>query len=242
MIKQQRLDEFLIEEGFTADKKSAFIIVTEGRVLIKGQKAVSPAQLVANTNDVVVRKGRGYVGRGALKLEGAISKFGVVAKDKICADIGSATGGFTEILLAAGAKKVYAIDTARGKLVPKLRDDPRVVVMEGTDVRDLTALPERIELASIDVSLIPLEGILPAVRKLLAPNAQVVALLKPQYQTRDVHILRHGIVQDDSAREKILHDFIAYVNSSGWRVAQWMESPIRGGKGNVEYLVLLDPA
>ncbi|MBI4225034.1 MAG: TlyA family RNA methyltransferase [Candidatus Sungbacteria bacterium] len=238
-MKRVRLDEFLIEHGHVADKRSAFIVVTEGRVLVNGQKAISPAQFVISEDRVVVRAGNGFVGRGALKLDAALEKFGIDVAGKICADIGAATGGFTEVLLRRGARKVYAIDTAFGKLVPKIREDNRVVVMERTDVRDLDKLPEAADIVTIDVSLIPLENILPAVRRLMTTNGSVVALVKPQYETRDQTVLRHGIVRDDAAREHILKNLLSWAGENGWKIADQMESPIRGGKGNTEYLIWL---
>lgn len=240
-MKRQRLDEFLIQHGYVADKQSAFIVVTEGRVFVNGQKAISPSQSVGSEDRIAVRNlDNAYVGRGAIKLEAALERFGVDAAGKICADIGAATGGFTEVLLRRGAKRVYAIDTAAGKLVPKIREDARVVVMERVDVRGLERLPQAINLATIDVSLIPLEQILAAVARLLAPQGFVVALLKPQYETRDQTLLRHGIVRDDTAREHILKNFLAWAWEHGWRVADYMKSPIKGSKGNIEYLILLN--
>lgn len=238
-MKRARLDEFLIQHGCAADKRSAFIVVTEGRVLVNGQKAISPAQFVMLEDRVEVRGGNTYVGRGALKLDAALERFKIDVADKVCADIGAATGGFTEALLRRNAARVYAIDTARGKLAPKIREDARVVPMERVDVRNLKSLPEAIDLATIDVSLIPLEHILPAVRRLMAPQGFVVALLKPQYETRDAKALRHGIVRDDAVRENLLHRFLAWAEENNWKVVNRIESPIRGSKGNVEYLLQL---
>lgn len=238
-MKKIRLDKFLIQHGHVADKRSAFIVVTEGRVLVNGQKAISPAQFVMSADRVTVRGGDAYVGRGALKLDAALEQFKIDVSGKVCADIGAATGGFTEVLLRRNAAKVYAIDTAFGKLVPKIREDSRVVAMERTDVRDLDRLPEAADIVTIDVSLIPLENILPPVRRLLTPTGLVVALLKPQYETRDPTVLRHGVVRDKTARERILNSFLAWAGHNGWKVANQMESPIRGGKGNVEYLLEL---
>lgn len=238
-MKKQRLDENLIKQELAGDKKDAFVIITEGRVFIDGQKAVSPAQLVAADAKIEVREEKQYVGRGAYKLEAALEKFGVDVLGKVCADIGAATGGFTEILLKHGAKKVYAIDTARGKLAPKLREDPRVVVMEGVDVRDLEKLPEVADCVTIDISLIALENILPHMRRFLKPQGDVIALFKPQYETRDPKILKHGVIKDSAAREKLFSDFIAWAREKGWTVKSWTESPIRGSEGNIEYLIYL---
>lgn len=239
MKSTQRLDEILIASGFAADKKTAFIIVTEGRVFVDGQKTISPAQMVRRDAKVEVRQAPRYVGRGGEKLEAAIEKFGIDARGKVCADIGAATGGFTDVLLQHGAKKVYAIDTARGKLALKLRQDRRVAVMEGIDVRDIDRLVEPAELITIDVSLIPLEKILPHAARLMASDGAVAALLKPQYETRDPAVLHHGVVRDQREREKIRDRFIAWARAHGWVVEDWMESPIKGSEGNTEYLLLL---
>lgn len=234
-----RLDKFLIEQGAVKNKKEAFVLVTEGRVFIDGQKAISPAQPVKSDAKIEVRGGPLFVGRGAYKLESALQKFDINVKDKICVDVGAATGGFTEVLLKRGAKKVYAIDTARGKLALKLRENPRVVVMEGTDARGVEKLPEQADLVTIDVSLLSLRDTLPHLGRFLKKEGALVALFKPQYETRDPKILRHGVVRDESARDKLLKDFIKWSGENGWEVKDWTESPIRGAEGNAEYLLWL---
>lgn len=206
--------------------------------MVNGQKAISPAQMLDEYAEIEIRGGKKWVGRGAKKLDAALREFGISAQEKICADIGAATGGFTQVLLERGAKKVYAVDTARGKLDLKLREDSRIVVMEQTDVRKIEFLPEPIDLAVIDVSLIPLKNILPYVRR-LAPKAEIVALLKPQYETRDPKILKHGIVRDDQPREKIVSDFEQWLSKHNWTLKGKMASPIKGDKGNTEYLFYL---
>lgn len=212
-------------------------MVTEGRVFVNSQKAVSPAQEFFEDAKINVRKEKEYVGRGAEKLAGAMQEFRIQAEGKICADIGAATGGFTQVLLHHGAKKVYAIDTAKGKLALKLREDPRVVVMEGTDVRDCKELPEVPELVTIDVSLISLRNILPVVAKIMNQYGEVVALFKPQYEACDPKMLKHGVIVDESYREFLVKDFIAWGEACGWNVKQTIISPIRGTEGNVEYLI-----
>lgn len=240
-MRKRRLDEILITKGLVKDSKEAFLAITEGKVFVGKQKAVSPAQFVYGYENIEIRAGRQYVGRGAYKLDAALEKFEIDVRGKICADIGAATGGFTEVLLKHGARKVYAIDTARGKLAPKLREDPRVVVMESIDVRDIKSLPDWAEVVTIDVSLIQLENILSRLEsgRFLKPEGDVVALFKPQYETRDAKILRHGIIENESARKKLLEDFIRWTAEHGWKIMGQMESPIQGRKGNVEYLLWL---
>ena len=238
-MKKKRLDDILLERGNVETKQEAFILVTEGRVLANGQKTVSPAQIFALDARIEVKTDSGYVGRGAFKLEGAMQHFGVSTEGMICADIGAATGGFTEILLKYGAAKVYAIDTAQGKLALKIRQNPKVVVMERTDVRHLESLLEKISLAVIDVSLISLKEILLATARLLEDHGQVIALLKPQYETRDAALLRNGIIEDAVARESIRDDMLEWAEKNSWQVLSWMESPIKGSEGNVEYLLHL---
>lgn len=240
-MKKRRLDDLLLETGKVGDKHEAFIIVTEGRVTVAGQKAVAPAQLVSPDAEVVVRDEMRYVGRGAYKLAAALDAFPVVVEGSVCADVGAATGGFTQVLLERGAARVYAIDTAEGKLALKMRREARVVVMEGMDVRHLDALPEPIDLAVIDISLLPLRDILPSARRLLGGGGSAVALFKPQYETRDPSMLRHGIIRDDATREALLNDFTAWAAGHGWRIAGEITSPIRGGEGNTEYLFHLIP-
>ncbi len=239
-MKRKRLDDILVEREFVEDKQKAFIVVTEGRVFVNGQKAVSPAQIVGQNDRIEVLRGREFVGRGAYKLEAALVKFNIDVHGKICADVGSAIGGFVEVLLKRGAKKVYAIDTAFGKLDIKLRNDPRVVLMEETDIRS-AALPEPIELATIDVSLISLREILPRIKKFLAQGAEIIALFKPQYETRDQSILRHGVVKDSAARIVLLDGFLTWAGENNWRILGKIESPIRGNEGNVEYLLHIQP-
>lgn len=238
MVKK-RLDDILVAKKIVSGRREAFVKVTEGLIFVDGQKAVSPAQLVATDAKIEVRAGPEYVGRGALKLEAALEKFNVDVSGKICADIGAATGGFTEVLLKHGAKKVYAIDTAHGKLALKIREDTRAVVMEETDVRDIGKLPEAVGCVTIDISLISLRNILPHAGRFLRPKGDIVALFKPQYETRDPKILKHGIVTNDADRCRLLKEFISWASSAGWKIIDWIASPIKGNKGNIEYLLWL---
>ncbi len=239
-MKKQRLDEVLIREKRAKDTNDAFVIVTEGRVMVNGQKAVSPAQMIGGGDKVEVKREKEHVGRGAYKLEAVLAQFNIDVHEKVCVDIGSATGGFVEVLLEWGAKKVYAVDTARGKLDFKLRSRPEVILMESTDIRDVKSFPEKIDLVTADVSLISLRNILPHVAR-LAPGSEAVVLFKPQYETRDPSILRHGVIIDETARAALLSDFKEWLAANGWKVLGLTVSPIRGSEGNVEYLFYIVP-
>ncbi|MBI2097036.1 MAG: TlyA family RNA methyltransferase [Candidatus Sungbacteria bacterium] len=239
-MRKKRLDEILIERGIVKDKNEAFIWVTEGRVFVGGQKAISPAQMFDPDIPTRVRERFKYVGRGGLKLEAALEAFSVSVEGKVCVDIGAATGGFTDVLLQRGAKKVYAIDTGRGKLALRLREDPRVVVMERTNILYLESLPEPIEFGSIDVSLTSLRLVLPVLNKFLAPGAEVVALFKPQYEV-DLSKLHHGIVEHEIDRQEALDIFREWAGEHHWEILHAVRSSIQGAKGNVEYLLYLIP-
>lgn len=260
-MPRQRLDAVLVARGIAADGRGAFIVVTEGRVFVNGQKAVSPGQSVADGDAIEVRPARACVGRGALKLDAAFERFGVDVAGNVCADVGAATGGFTEVLLKRGAAKVYAIDAGRGKLDLKLRQDPRVVVMEGTNVLTMPPLPEPVDTITIDVSFTSLRLVLPTVRPWLPwlyyshdrgssttkggrgieSVGHVIALFKPQYEIEDKSLLEHGILRDESARLELVEAFRTWLAERGWRERGFMASPIRGSEGNVEYLWHLVP-
>lgn len=180
-MKHKKLGELLIHRGAAKDQTEAFVFVTGGRVFVNGQKAVSPSQVVTPDDIIEIRGGKEFVGRGAYKLQAAIQEFGISVENVIAADIGAATGGFVEVLLKHGARKVYAIDAGRGKLDLKLREDPRVVVLEETNVLSMNPLPEAITLVTIDVSFTSLRLVLSAIRSWLASEGVVIALFKPQY-------------------------------------------------------------
>ncbi|MBI2054913.1 MAG: TlyA family RNA methyltransferase [Candidatus Sungbacteria bacterium] len=237
-MKKKRLDDILIKREIVKDKSEAFILVTEGRVFASGQKAVSPAQEYPADIELKVKTLSPYVGRGGFKLGAAFKEFPILVEGKVCADIGAATGGFTDVLLQNGAQKVYAIDTARGKLALKLREDSRVVPLEETNILYLGSLPEPIEFASVDVSFTSLRLVLPALKKLLASSAEVVALFKPQYEVEE-KFLHHGIVEDENARDEALDSFKIWVSENGWKWMGVARSPILGTKGNAEYLIHL---
>lgn len=240
-MPRRRLDVVLVEGKHAADTRGAFILVTAGRVMVNGQKAVSPGQLVADDDVIEVRPGREFVGRGGRKLEAALERFGVDVAGTVCADVGAATGGFTEVLLKRDAAKVYAIDAGRGKLDLKLRQDSRVNVLEKANVLTTPPLAEQIDLVTVDVSLTSLSLVLPRIRSWLSERGSVVALFKPQYEIKNKSLLTHGIVEDAALRQAAITDFRGWLAQHGWRELGFMESPIRGSEGNVEYLFHLMP-
>lgn len=237
-MRKKRLDEILIERGLVKDKSEAFVRVTEGFVRVDGRKAVSPAQTFDPDAPITVKEPARYVGRGGLKLEAAFAEFSINVEGKICADIGAATGGFADVMLRRGAKLVYAIDVGTGKLALKLREDPRVVVMEKTNILYLESLPGPIEFFAADLSFTSLRLVLPAIKKFLTAGAEAAVLFKPQYEAPLADI-KHGIVEDEAARVRELDAFVEWATAEGWDVKGRKESPIRGAKGNVEYLVWL---
>lgn len=180
-----------------------------------------------------------YVGRGGYKLAGALDAFALDVDGRVCADVGASTGGFTDVLLQRGAARVYAIDVGQGVLDWKLRQDERVVLMERVNARYLESLPEPVTFVTIDVSFISLRLILPAVAKWLEPAADVVTLIKPQFEAGPEQVRRGGIVRDAAVRRQVLEDVLGWSQANGWQVAGLIPSPIQGGDGNVEYLAWL---
>ena len=214
-------------------------LIRAGRVRVDGERAEKPGIAVPVDSTVVVSEGKEYVGRGALKLQHALEMFAVDASARVCADVGSSTGGFTEVLLKNGALKVYAIDVGYGELDYKLRMDSRVVVMERTNARYVEKLPEQVDLISIDVSFISLEKILPVVKGWLQPGGRVIALIKPQFEAERGEIESGGIVRDPEVHARIVTNICFFAESLHFKVLGTTESPILGGDGNKEFLVAL---
>jgi 23S rRNA (cytidine1920-2'-O)/16S rRNA (cytidine1409-2'-O)-methyltransferase len=195
---------------------------------------------VSEDAPISVESEPGYASRGALKLAPALVQFAVDPADRVCADIGASTGGFTDVLLRRGAKKVYALDVGRGLLHWRIREDPRVVVIERVNARDLASFPEPIELVVIDVSFISLEKVLPAIRN-AAPNAEVVALFKPQFEVGRTEVGKGGIVRDAAVIEKALDRFREWCAANGYAVKADAPSEVAGAEGNREIFVHLRP-
>ncbi len=236
----KRLDVAMAERGLTESREQAQRLVMAGAVLVNGQKAIKPSLSVTDEANIEILRESPYVSRGGFKLEKALNEFAIRPEGRVAADIGASTGGFSDCMLQRGADKVYAVDVGYGQLHQKLRSDPRVVVLERTNARYLSTeqIPEPIQMATIDVAFISLKLILPPLIALLAPQADVVALVKPQFEAEARH-LKKGVVRDAKVHEAVLRDMLQWVKSQPVRVAGLSWSPITGPKGNIEFLLHL---
>ena len=242
-----RIDQLLVEWGLAESRERAQALVIAGYVLVDGQKARKPGQAAKRDSLVELIERLPFVGRGGLKLKGALDGFGIDVAGKVCVDIGSSTGGFTDCLLQRGAAKVYSVDVGQGQLAWKLRCDPRVVVMERTNARELT--PAKFpppfapaDLMVIDCSFISLRKILPPAVALLRPSAKIVALLKPQFEAGKAEADRGaGVIRDPAIHQRVLRELNEFVAARAG--LQWLgvtESPVLGPAGNKEFLVLIE--
>lgn len=235
-----RLDVLVTKSGLAESRERAQALILAGKVRVAGETVRSPARTVSEDAPIAVDAEPGYASRGALKLAPALDRFGVDPHGRVCADIGASTGGFTDVLLRRGASRVYALDVGRGLLHWRLRQDPRVVVIERVNARDLEDFPEPISLVVIDVSFIGLEKVLPAVLR-AAPEAEVVALFKPQFQLGRSEVGKGGIVRDASAIEMGVQRFREWCAANGYAVLGDAPSEVTGAEGNREVFVHLRP-
>lgn len=242
MKHKERLDVVLVERGLCDSRSKAQALIMSGEVYVNGQKS-DKAGTPVEDEAVVELRGNPcpYVSRGGLKLEKALRDFGVDPTGFVCSDSGASTGGFTDCLLQKGAKKVFAIDVGYGQLAWSIRQDPRVVCMERTNIRYVTPddLGEPLDLSVIDVSFISLRIVLPAVRKLLRENGQVVCLIKPQFEAGKEKVGKKGVVRDPAVHEEVLNGFLALAQEQGFTVRGLTFSPVRGPEGNIEFLAHL---
>lgn len=238
-MKKQRLDQLLVERGLAESSEQAQRLIMAGEVLVDEQVRDKPGQPVGVAAVIRVRQVLPYVSRGGVKLAAALATFGVVVTGRIAVDVGASTGGFTDCLLQAGAARVYAIDVAYGELAWKLRADPRVVVMERTNIRHLTALPDGVlaDLAVIDASFISLALVLPATLPLLTAAGEVIALIKPQFEADKTQIGRGGVVRDSMVHQQVIEETVALLTSLDLTVTGLTLSPLLGPAGNTEFLI-----
>jgi 23S rRNA (cytidine1920-2'-O)/16S rRNA (cytidine1409-2'-O)-methyltransferase len=236
----KRLDCFMAETGAAESRELARKLIIAGAVLVNGRKAIKPSEQVADTVRLEVIKEPPYVSRGGFKLEKALKEFGINPADKVAVDIGASTGGFTDCMLQNGAVQVYAVDVGYGQLHQKLRGDPRVVVMERTNARylakEMFAEPPRF--ATVDVAFISLRLILPPLLNCLEENADIVALVKPQFEAGAKHV-KKGVVRDAQVHAQVLNDILDWLRAQPASVKGLSWSPITGPKGNIEFLLHL---
>ncbi len=240
---KKRLDVLLVEQGYTDSRTKAQAIIMSGQVYVDGQKADKPGVAYEESVSLEVRGAAcPYVSRGGLKLEKALRDFGVDPTGYVCSDSGASTGGFTDCLLQQGASKVFAIDVGYGQLDWKIRSDPRVVVMERTNVRYVTAeqLGEPLDLSVIDVSFISLKIVLPVIKTFLKPGkGQVLCLIKPQFEAGKEKVGKKGVVRDPAVHQEVLENFIALTEQTGFTILGLTFSPVKGPEGNIEFLAHL---
>ncbi len=237
--RKERLDLVLVERGLVESRSAAQKLILAGQVFVGESRADKPGTLVAIDASIRLRQGLPFVSRGGVKLQAALDVFTLDVAGLVCADVGASTGGFTDCLLQRGAARVYAIDVGYGQLGWKLRRDPRVVVLERTNARYLTSLPEPIDLATIDVSFISLTLILPAVSRWLQANGQVVSLVKPQFEAGREQVGKGGVVRDAAIHADVLRRVLNWANTHGLTPIGVTRSPITGPAGNVEFLAQL---
>jgi 23S rRNA (cytidine1920-2'-O)/16S rRNA (cytidine1409-2'-O)-methyltransferase len=241
IYKKTRLDRLLVETGLALSRAQAADLVRRGSVSVAGVPALKPGALVRADAALSVTPGASpYVSRGGLKLAAALDAFGLDPEGRVALDIGASTGGFTDVLLARGAAKVYAVDVGRLQLHERLRADPRVVGLEATDARtlDATIVKERVSAIVADVSFISLTLVLPAALGLAADGAWLVVLVKPQFEAGPAAVGKGGIVRQPADREKAVARVRTFIEGEGsWRILGEMTSPILGGSGNEEFLI-----
>ncbi|MBA3456955.1 MAG: TlyA family RNA methyltransferase [Deltaproteobacteria bacterium] len=246
-MARERLDKVLVDRGLVVSRERARSLVMTGGVLVRGQPETKPGTLVDPTVEITLREqDHPYVSRGALKLVKGLDAFAIDPKGMTALDIGASTGGFTHVLLERGAAKVYAIDVGYGQLAWSIRQDPRVVVLERENVRnmDLALVPDPCDLAVIDVSFISLTLVLPRIAELLRPplGKPLLALVKPQFEVGRELVGKGGVVRDEAARRGAVDKIRTWAGANGFTAHEDVESPIRGPAGNVEYLLLLRTA
>jgi len=229
----------LVERGLAESRAKAQALIMAGEVDVEGKAAIKPGTMVAEEVVITLRQPPPFVSRGGIKLDYALEQFRLDVSSKVAADIGASTGGFTDCLLQRGASRVYAVDVGYGQLDYRLRQDERVVVMERVNARYPISLPEKIDLATIDLSFISVEKVIPSVAKLLKEDGYLVVLLKPQFEARRNEVGKGGIVKKPLVHARVIGRFIAWAVKNGFRIGGVVASPILGAEGNTEFFVLL---
>jgi 23S rRNA (cytidine1920-2'-O)/16S rRNA (cytidine1409-2'-O)-methyltransferase len=236
-----RLDQLLVDQGVAASRAEAQRLVMRGLVRVAGQPATKPGHRMAPDAPVTIEPSARYVSRGGEKLAGALAALALSVRERVAMDVGASTGGFTDCLLQHGARRVYAVDVGYGQLAWSLRQDPRVVMIERTNIRTLSpaAIPEPVNLVTADLSFISLRLVLPLLRPFLGTPADLVVLVKPQFEVGRRLVGRGGVVRDPALREGAVRQVSAVAESAGYQVKGWAPSILPGSKGNQEYFLWL---
>ena len=235
----RRADVILVERGFFESRARAQAAIAAGLVTVDGRAIRRASAMIPDAARITAEAPHPYVSRAGLKLAHALDAFGFDPSGRRCLDVGASTGGFTDVLLRRGAEQVIAVDVGHGQLHPSLAGDPRVLSLEGTDIRrlDASALPGAASLASVDVSFISLRLVVPELKRFLKTGAELIALVKPQFEVGRANLGRGGIVKDARIRHAVLDEMAAFVSAEGWTVLGTEPSPVAGGDGNQEFLI-----
>ncbi|HEY4031427.1 MAG TPA: TlyA family RNA methyltransferase [Caulobacteraceae bacterium] len=238
-MTKKRIDVLLVERGLFESRAKARAAIEAGGVRANGHAVTKPSDMIGDDAEIQAEAAHPWVGRGALKLAHALAHWLISPEHKVVLDIGASTGGFTQVCLAGGAERVYAVDVGRGQLHQQVAADPRVINLEGLDARklDLQVIPHPPELIVCDASFIGLEKALPAALGLAAPGADLIALVKPQFEVGPDKVGKGGVVKDEGARQAALDGVRAFLETAGWRVQGAIDSPVEGADGNREYLL-----
>ncbi|MFC2005948.1 TlyA family RNA methyltransferase [Chloroflexota bacterium] len=239
-MTKRRIDSLLVERGLVESRAKAQALIMAGKVMVEGKAVAKAGTLVVEEAAITIIEPPPFVSRGGLKLDYALSWFQLDTLSKVVADVGASTGGFTDCLLKRGASRVYAIDVGRAQLDYHLRQDSRVVVLERVNARYPITLPEKVDLATIDVSFISVEKLIPSVAQLLKDAGYLLVLIKPQFEARRDEVGKGGVIKQPVVHARVLGRFIAWIIEHGFRLGGLVASPILGASGNREFFVLVE--
>jgi 23S rRNA (cytidine1920-2'-O)/16S rRNA (cytidine1409-2'-O)-methyltransferase len=238
-VAKRRVDSLIIERGLVESRAKAQALIMAGEVLVAGKPVIKPGSLVKEEAAITILESPPFVSRGGIKLDYALDQFQIDVSSKVVADIGASTGGFTDCLLQRGASRVYAIDVGHGQLDYRLRQDSRVVVIDRVNARYPITLPEKVDLATIDLSFISVEKVIPSVAKLLKNNGYLLVLFKPQFEAKRNEVGKGGVIKQPIVHARVLGRFIVWLTEHGFRLRNLVASPILGASGNKEFFLQL---
>ena len=239
-VEKERLDVLLVEKGLAESREKAKTLIMTGNVFVNGQREDKAGTKIVKVSEIIVKSNPNpYVSRGGLKLEKAMAQYPIQLMDQVCMDVGASTGGFTDCMLQNGARKVYSIDVGRGQLAWKLRQDPRVICMEKTNIRYVEPkdIEDQASFVSIDVSFISLKKVLTPVKALMADGAEMVCLIKPQFEAGREKVGKKGVVRDINVHKDVVMNIVTHAHGLGFHCLAVDYSPIKGPEGNIEYLL-----